>query len=200
MKIVFDAREYLEKIWGLIEEIYIGGTAKEQFTGAMFYSTLNICDAIQVLIQERNFVSSNILVRPLFEYAFRSFWLARVATNEEARLSMESDSWPTTRGLHEAIQGKNEIVDLLAKEKLQINQKLHSFTHGGNQNPLSQLGQENYITPNISDSERNYFLKVTLLSSFLVISEVAHLSRTNKYGLELEILGQDLINLLNINK
>lgn len=198
MKIVFEAREYLEKIWVLVEKIPVGGTANQQFIGAMFYSTFNICDAIQLLIQKGNFVSSNILVRSLFEYAFRSFWLGRVATNEQVRLSMESDSWPDTSKLHKAIAGKNEIVDLLAKEKLEISQVLHSFTHGGNQNPLSQLGNGNYITSNVSDSEVTYFLRILLLSSYLVISELAYLSGTNEFDQELESLGQGLINFVSI--
>ena len=73
MKIVFDTREYLEKVWNIAERISIDSHITTQFKGGMLYSALNICDAMQDLIQKRNFVSANILFRSLLEYVFRGY-------------------------------------------------------------------------------------------------------------------------------
>lgn len=193
MKIVFDTREYLEEVWRLLERIPLAANPRSQYVGAMLFSAFNICDGMQLLIQKGNFVSSNILVRSLFEYVFRAFWLSRVATKEQAESSMKSDSWPKTLKLHKDIEGQNEIIDLLSSERMKVSEILHSYTHGGNQNPLSQLGNGGYITPNIPDQEVIYFLRVLQLSAFLVLSELIYLSGLKEFDSDLTRIGEKLV-------
>ncbi|WP_415893632.1 DUF6988 family protein [Neptuniibacter sp. PT8_73] len=195
MKIVFETREFIEKAWGIAESISIDGNAATQFKGAMFYSTLNICDAMQLLIHKRNFVSSNILFRSLLEYVFRAYWLSRVASENEISQAM-ADEWPKTRNLHELIAGKNSIIDLLASEKLKIKGILNSYIHGGSQNPLGQLGNSGYIEPNIPDSEVSYLLHVILLSTYVTLSEMAHLSGADEIEAEIVKIVEELVREL----
>lgn len=198
MKIVFDTREYLEEAWHLIERIPLAADARNQYVGAMLFSAFNICDGMQLLIQKGNFVSSNILVRSLFEYVFRAFWLSRVATNEQAVSSMKLDSWPKTLKLHEDIKEKSGIIDLLCSERMKISKILHSYTHGGNQNPLSQMGNDGYITPNIPDQEVIYFLRVLQLSAFFVLSELIYLSGSKEFDGALTKIGEKLVEDVSI--
>lgn len=194
MKIIFDARDYLEKVWAISEKISFDGSANSQFIGSMLFSALNICDAMQLLIEKRNFVSTNILLRSLYEYIFRSFWLNRVAAFEDIQCCMKEDKWPATPALHSAINGMNEIVDLLVAEKVKIQAILNSYIHGGSQNPLSQLGDDNYITPNIPDSEVIYLLQVVQLCSYVVLCESIYLSNTNEFDSEVEVMGNNLLS------
>lgn len=193
MKIVFDTREYLEKAWDIAERIGIDGNVTTQFKGAMFYSTLNICDAMQMLIQKRNFVSANILFRSLLEYVFRAYWLNRIATEDEIIQVMDEDKWPKTNNLHELITGMNSIIDLLATEKFKIRDILHSYIHGGTQNPLGQLGSSGYIEPNILDSEVSYLLYVIQLSTYVTLSEMAHLSGSDEIEEEIVKIVEELV-------
>jgi hypothetical protein len=198
MQIVFDTREYLEKIWRLLERVPLASNARNRYVGAVLFSAFNICDGMQLLIKNKNYVSSNILVRPLFESIFRAFWLSRIATAEQIENSMKSDSWPGTQKLHSDIEGKNEIIDLLVKEKIKINEILNSYTHGGNQNPISHMGEGEHITPNIADSEVVYFLRVLQLSAYFLLSELIYLSGTNEFDHELNKIGEELIEATNI--
>ncbi len=193
MKIVFDTREYIEKAWNIAEKISIDSEITTQFKGAMFYSILNICDAMQMLIQKRNFVSANILFRSLLEYVFRSYWLNRIADKNEIVLAMENDKWPKTKKIHELIAGKNSIIDIFASEKSKIQDILHSYIHGGSQNPLGQLGGSGHIEPNIPDSEASYLLHVIQLSIYVALSEMTHLSGSDKIEAEIVKIVEELL-------
>lgn len=195
MNIIFSTRDYLEKIWIILEKIPLSDTPKSRYIGAMLFSAFNICDGMQLLIQNRNHASSNILLRSLFEYIFRAFWLSRVATDDQIFRSINSDDWPNTQTLHKSIEGKNGIIDLLAKEKIKINKILHSYSHGGNQNPISHMGQGHYITPNIDDSEVIYFINILQLSAYFILSEIIHLSGTKDFELELNTISKDLLTI-----
>ncbi|HEY0891672.1 MAG TPA: DUF5677 domain-containing protein [Cellvibrio sp.] len=199
MKIIFDIRDYLERVWAISEKISFDGSANSQFIGSMLFSTLNICDAMQLLIEKRNFVSSNILLRSLYEYMFRSFWLNRVAEFEDIQRCMKEDKWPATAALHTSIKGMNEIIDLLAAEKVKIQSILNSYIHGGSQNPLSQLGDDNYITPNIPDTEVIYLLQVVQLCSYVILCESIYLSNTNEFDSEVEVMGNNLLSADDIS-
>ncbi len=165
----------------------------------MLFSALNICDAMQLLIEKRNFVSTNILLRSLYEYIFRSFWLNRVAAFEDIQRCMKEDKWPATPALHTAIKCMNEIIDLLAAEKVKIQSILNSYIHGGSQNPLSQLGGDNYITPNIPDTEVIYLLQVVQLCSYVILCESIYLSNTNEFDSEVEVMGNNLLSADDIS-
>jgi hypothetical protein len=198
MQIIFDTREYLEKIWQLLEKVPLPDSPKNRYIAAMLFSAFDICDGMQLLIQKGNHSSSNILIRPLFEYVFRVFWLSRVASNEQILSSMKSDCWPNTSKLHKEIEGKNEIIDLLAKEKVKINTILHSYTHGGNQNPISHMGRGSYITPNIPDSDVIYFLRVVQISASFLLCELIHLSGSKDFESELNKIGEELLPFVSI--
>jgi len=186
MKIVFDTKEYLEKAWDIAEQINIDGSIATKLKGAMLYSTLNICDAMQLLIQKSNFVSANILFRSMLEYLFRAYWLNRIASDEEVIETIKEDNWPKTKSLHQLISGKNQLIDLLAREKIKIQDILNSYTHGGAQNPLAQLGSGRHIEPNIPESEVTYLLTMVQLNIYIILFEMAHLSGSNE--LEIEIM------------
>ncbi len=187
MKKVFVTREHLEKAWSIAEKISIDGSAVTQFKGAMLYSTLNICDAMQLLIYKRNFVSANILFRSLFEYVFRCFWLNRFASEEEVELAMKEERWPNTKKLHGLLANQNAVIDLLVSEKIKIQDILHSYIHGGSQNPLGQLGNGAYIQPNIPESEVSYLLDIISISTYSILFEMAHLAKSDE--LKAEIMG-----------
>lgn len=152
----------------------------------MLYSTLNICDAMQLLIQKRNFVSANILFRAMFEYLFRAYWLNRVASDEEVIETIKEEKWPKTKKLHKLIAGKNPLIDLLASDKIKIQDILNSYIHGGAQNPLAQLGGGRHIEPNIPESEVMYLLTMVQLNTYVLLFEMAHLSGSDE--LETEIM------------
>lgn len=179
MKSVFDTREYLEQAWDIVETIAIDSDNESRFKGSMLYSTLNICDAMQLLIQKRNFVSSNILLRSLFEYLFRSYWLCRAALPEEIESAMMSDEWPGTKSIHISIEGKSNLIDLLASEKLKIQNILHSYIHAGNQNPLGNFSPDNTISPNVPDSEVSYLLNMVQVTSLIVLLEMANMAKSD---------------------
>ncbi|MES9897482.1 MAG: DUF5677 domain-containing protein [Sedimenticola sp.] len=193
MKIVFDTREFLEKAWRIAEKISISSDVNTQFKGAMLYSTFNICDAMQILIQKKNFVSANILFRSLFEYVFRAYWLNRIACEEEVLQAMNDEKWPKTKSLHDLIAGKNSIIDVLASEKLKIQDILHSYIHGGSQNPLGQLGAGGYIEPHIPDSEVSYLLSMIQLNTYVILSEMAHLSGSTEIEAEIVQIMEELV-------
>ncbi len=136
MKIVFDTREYIEKAWNIAERISIDDSVTTQFKGGMLYSALNICDAMQGLIQKRNFVSANILFRSLLEYVFRGYWLSNFATDDEVAKAINADKSPYTKKLHEVIKGGNAILDPLVRDKTIINEIFHTYMHGTTKNAL----------------------------------------------------------------
>ena len=185
MELVFETRDYLEKAWKLVERIEIDASPEDQFRGAMLYSTLNICDGMQVLVQQRNFVAANVLFRALFEYVFRAYWLNRVASVRQVERAIRDDRWPQTRLLHEQITDLNSVIDVLVGEKLKVQDILHSYIHGGSQNPLGQLGHEGHIEPNIPDSEVSYLLHVIQLGIYIAVSEMVFLSGSSEFEGEL---------------
>jgi hypothetical protein len=198
MQIVFETREFLEKAWVIAEKVSISNDVNTQFKGAILYSTLNICDAMQVLIQKKNFVSANILFRPLFEYMFRAYWLNRIASEDDVLQAMNQEKWPKTKSLHDLIAGKNSIIDVLVSEKVKIQDILHSYIHGGSQNPLGQLGHKGFIEPNIPDSEVSYLLGMIQLSTFVALFEMAHLAEQPEIETEIiqimeEMVGEKII-------
>ncbi len=194
MKIVFDTRDFLEKAWGIAEKISISSDVNAQFKGAMLYSAFNICDAMQMLIQKKNFVSANILFRSLFEYIFRAYWLNRIASVEDVLQAMSEDKWPKTKALHDLIAGKNSIIDALVSEKSKIQDILHSYIHGGSQNPLGQLGADGHIEPNISDSEVSYLLSMIQLNAYVSLCEMAHLSGSDEIEAEIFQIMEALVD------
>ena len=198
MNIVFDTREYLEKAWNITERISVDSQITTQFKGGMLYSALNICDAMQDLIQKRNFVSANILFRSLLEHVFRGYWLSRIASDDDVDKAMNEDRWPGTKKLHDLIKGENAVIDILASEKLKIKDILDSYIHGGSQNPLGQLGNKGYIEPNIPDSEVSYLLNIIKLSAYVTLFEMAHLSKSREIENEImqimkELVGEKII-------
>lgn len=191
---VFDTRDFLEKAWEVVEKVRIDGARDNRFRGAMLYSALNICDAMQLLIQKRNFVSANILFRALFEYVFRAYWLNRQATSDQIALAIEEDDWPRTKFLHESIEGHSSEIDALVAEKLKVQDILHSYIHGGSQNPLGQFGSMGHIEPNIADSEVAYLLHVVQLSTYIIVAEMIYLSDSTELEADVAQMVEDLIN------
>lgn len=191
MKIVFDTRDFLEKAWAIAEKTSISSDVNAQCKGAMLYSAFNIFDAM--LIQKKNFVSANILFRSLFEYVFRAYWLNRIASVEDVLQAMSEDKWPKTKALHDLIAGKNSIIDALVSEKSKIQDILHSYIHGGLQNPLGQLGADGHIEPNIPDSEVSYLLSMIQLNAYVSLCEMAHLSGSDEIEAEIVQIMEELV-------
>ena len=100
--------------------------------------------------------------------------------------TIKEDKWPKTKCLHQLLSGKNQLIDLLAREKIKIQDILNSYTHGGAQNPLAQLGSGRHIEPNIPESEVTYLLTMVQLNIYIILFEMAHLSGSNE--LEIEIM------------
>jgi hypothetical protein len=71
---------------------------------------------------------------------------------------------------------------------------MHSYTHGGKENALRQLGNGLYITPNIDEEEVRQVIQLVGLISWTVLSEVSRLAEKNDIETELNQIGDDLIS------
>ena len=191
MKEVFDTREYLEKMWEIAERIKVPKDVGTHFKGAMIYSALNICDAMQLLIQKQNFVPTVILLRSLFEYIFRVYWLNRVASAAEVNKVIHEGKWPDTKTLHSSIS-ELPYIDKLVIKKQEMNDILCSYVHGGSQAALSMMGNGT-IQPNIPDSDVSSLLCDIQLSSYMLLSELESLSGENNFQAEIDKITEELL-------
>lgn len=192
MDCIFEAREHIETCWEAIEQCSIDGSAKTQFIGAMLYVAFNHCDGIQTLAQKRNFASAYALVRPMLETSFRAMWLHRCATEEQIQSCMEKDNWESAWDLVQEIEAKNENAPILSGIWRDVKPMLHSYTHGGVQNAIRQLGYENSITPNLSDLEVFQLMQTVGLISWMLLAEMIDLSKNESQMVVFENVGKGL--------
>lgn len=177
MDCIFKTREHIEVCWGAIEECSIDGSAQSQFIGAMLYVAFNHCDAIQILAQKKNFASAYALVRPMLETSFRAMWLHRCATEEQIQNCMENDKWKSAWDLVQEIEAKNGNTPILSRIWSDVRPMLHSYTHGGVQNAVRQLGRDNSIMPNLPDLEVFQLMQTTGLLSWMILAEMIDMSK-----------------------
>lgn len=192
MDCIFDARKHLDMCWADIEQCSINGSAQSQFIGAMLYVAFNHCDGIQILAQKKNFASACALLRPLLETSFRAMWLHRCATEEQVQNCMENDNWKSARDLAQEVEAKNGNTPILSNIWSDLRPMLHSYTHGGVQNALRQLGFENSITPNLTDLEVFQLMQAVGLLSWMLLVEFIDLSKNEKLLDSLENLSVGL--------
>ena len=186
MEIIFKAREHLDQVWVLSEKCHVKATSENQFVSAMLYVGMNHADAIQVLAQGRNFASAFALMRPLLETSFRAMWLHRCASSEQIADCMDDKKWPSgwdAALAYEKYRGHNPVLSSMWKG---LREKLHSFTHGGAENALRQLGDGDWVSPNFSDREIQHLLSITGLLSTLLLIEMVDLSCNEEVLEELE--------------
>jgi len=192
MDCIFEARNHIETCWGAIEQCSIDGSTQTQFIGAMLYVAFNHCDGIQVLAQKRNFASAYALVRPMLETTFRAMWLHRCATEEQIKNCMEKDKWKSAWDLVQEIETVNGNTPTLSAIWSDVRPVLHSYTHGGVQNAIRQLGYENSITPNIPDLEVFKLMQTVGLLSWMLLAEMIDLSKNDSQLGVFEKLGKGL--------
>jgi len=185
MECIFKLREEIDKVWSESEKCSVKGTDHNRFISAMLFVSLNHCDAIQLLIQKRNFASSYALVRPLLETTFRSVWLHRCASEEQINKCIEKDKWKSSWDLVQAIEKHSDNAPILSKVWEDLRPLMHSYTHGGVQNAFRQLGDGNYVTPNIDDKEILQLIQIVALISFVILAELIDLSENTE---SLEVL------------
>ncbi|MGP1834333.1 DUF6988 family protein [Shewanella frigidimarina] len=191
MECIFKLRDQLKIIWQESEKCSVKGTNENRFISAMLFVSLNHCDAIQLLIQKRNFASSYALLRPLLETTYRSVWLNRCASKEQINKCIDKDKWKSTWDLVQAIEVYSGNAPILSKVWEELRPLMHSYAHGGNQNAFRQLGDGNYITPNIDDTEVVQLIQVVALMSFVVLAELIDLSE-NTESLVLEKMSESM--------
>lgn len=181
MECIFKVRELLEKIWALSESCSVSDTRRNRLVSSMLFMSLNHCDAIQLLSQKRNFASSYALLRPLFETTFRAIWLHNCATDEQVDKCIEKDKWKSAWDLVQEIESHTGNPPIFSKMWNELRTFMHSFTHGGIQNAVRQIGDENYITPNLSDDEVFQLMQKVGLFSLTILSELIDLAEKEDF-------------------
>lgn len=192
MECIFRARDHIEACWTSIEECSIEGLAQSQFIGAMLYVAFNHCDGIQTLAQKKNFASAYALVRPMLETSFRAMWLHRCATEEQVQSCMDNDKWKSAWDLVQEIEATNGNTPILSGIWSDVRPVLHSYTHGGVQNAVRQLGSENSIMPNLPDLEVFQLMQTVGLLSWMILAEMIDLSKNESQLAVFEELGEGL--------
>jgi hypothetical protein len=192
MECIFEAREHIERCWGAIVECSIDSSTHSQFIGAMLYVAFNHCDGIQTLAKQKNFASACALVRPMLETSFRAIWLHRCATEEQIQRCLETDKWKSAWDLIQEIEEKNGNTPILSGIWSDVRPMLHSYTHGGVQNAVRQLGYDNSIMPNLPDLEIFQLMKTVGLLSWMILGEMIDLSKNESQLEVFEKLGKGL--------
>lgn len=192
MECIFKVREQLEKIWALSESCSVSGTRRNRLVSSMLFVSLNHCDAIQLLSQKKNFSSSYALLRPLFETTFRAIWLHRCATDEQVAKCIETDKWKSAWDLVQEIESHTGNPPIFSKMWDDLRHFMHSFTHGGIQNAARQIGDKNYISPNLSDDEVFQLMQKVGLFSLTILGELIDLAEKEELVPMYEELGLTL--------
>lgn len=188
MDCIFKAREHVDNAWLIAEKLGVLATDKNKFISSMLYTSMNHCDAIQVLVQQQNLASSSALLRPLFENTFRAVWLHNCASEEQSLKVMNSkDGWPSPWNAIQLIEAQSDNPKLLSKLWEIMRENMHDFTHGGRELAYRQIGG-NIITSNISYSEVFELMKIVVLFSSYVLSQLIELSEDKDAILLLEDL------------
>jgi hypothetical protein len=194
MECVFNLRNHIDRVWDEVEKITIQTSTTKHLIGAMLYVALNHCEAIQVLIQKQNFASANALVRPALETLIRSLWLSHFANDQEINKTFETDKWPKTFSIIEKIENDKETPKIFSRFWTFFKPVMHSYTHGGKENALRQLGNGLHITPNIDEEEVRQVIQLVGFISWSVLSEVSILAENNDIETQLNQIGDDLIS------
>ena len=192
MECIFKAKDHIEACWDSIEECSIEGSVQSQFIGAMLYVAFNHCDGIQTLAQKKNFVSAYALVRPMLETSFRAMWLHSCATEEQIQSCMDNDKWKSAWDLVQEIEAKNGNTPILSGIWSDVRPVLHSYTHGGVQNAVRQLGFESSIMPNLPELEVFQLMQTVGLLSWMILAEMIDLSKNESQLEVFEKLGEGL--------
>ncbi|MGF1742222.1 DUF5677 domain-containing protein [Vibrio profundum] len=180
MDCVFKAREHIDIVWRIAEQLEVTGTHKNRFISAMFFASINHCDAIQVLTKQRNFASSFALLRPLLENTFRAVWLHNCASIEQSQKAMIKGKWPSAWDAINSIEELSGCPKLLSKIWSDMRNHMHDFTHGGSELAYRHFGEDNVITPNVDDSEVLRLIQIVVLVSSYVLSQHIELSENEK--------------------
>jgi len=133
-------------------------------------------------------------MRPLLETTYRAVWLNKCATEKQVMLRIEKDDWQNKSAWHHAqeIESKTGNAPILSKIWSDSRKLLHSYSHGGNQNAFRQLGDENWVTPNIPDEEIFQLSQVVALMIFVVCNELIELSENQEHIDTLEQLSNQI--------
>ncbi len=188
MESIFQLRQQLEDIWVCIETISIENTPHKKFIGAMFYVALNHCDAIQILLQKRNFASADALARPMLETTIRSIWLNRVASEKQIQQCMDRDKFQSSWEMTEALENDANMPPMLSKFWSYLKPVMHSYTHGGVENALRQIHEDGSISPSKPESEIESYIQIVGAMSITVLSEMSSLTANNNMGSKLKEL------------
>ena len=192
MDCIFKLREQLEVIWKHLDNHSIKATKENKLISAMLFVSLNHCDAIQLLLQKKNIASSFALVRPVLETTFRSVWLHRCADKNQINRCIESDKWPQTWKLADEIEKTRGNAAVFSKIWSSLRGVLPSYSHGGLQNAVRQLGNGNLITPNVDNDEIHQVVQIVGLLSFTIFAEYIDLFKNEALFPVLEELSEKL--------
>ena len=176
MEMIFDLRKHLDIVWRISEQVSVKTIGNNEVISAMLFATINHCDAIQVLIQQRNMASTYALVRPTIECVMRSAWLRHCASELEASRALTKDNWPPIWKCIELVEEKTEQTKVFSVMWNNIKDHAHDFTDGGIQLARRQIAPNGIITPNVSDDEIRLFLRLSAVVSTFALGELIELS------------------------
>ncbi len=120
---------------------------------AILQQSLDINDAIIILLEQSLPGPALALARPLFETYVRGTWLLNYATNKEIDKFIDSDECPNFPGLLKAIgdSATSGGAWILANKNVNLD-SFHSLTHGGSAHVRRRVTQD-AIEPNYPESE-----------------------------------------------
>ena len=132
---------------------------REQAGLSILQQSLDINDAIIVLLETRLPGPSLALARPLFESYVRGFWLLNCASEQEVD-SFFNGKCPNFSGLMNAIGNNAESGGawIHANKDLNLN-SFHDLTHGGSEH-IKRRTTVKAIEPNYPENELSSLLKL----------------------------------------
>ena len=181
MQLVFDTREHLNIVWKLAEQISVKRQGHNEFISAMFFVSISHCDAVQTLVEKKNFASAFSLVRPTLENTFRAVWLRKCANKDQANKAIYKDKWNAVGKNIELIEEEYEDSMLFSKLWEMLKPFVHDFTHGGSELTSRHISKGGFITPTIDDQEVSFLLQLTVLVSTYVLAELVELSGEKQF-------------------
>ncbi|MEH0759727.1 hypothetical protein H4F20_08520 [Vibrio sp. 16] len=188
MQLVFDTREHLNIVWKLAEQISVKRKGYNEFISAMFFVSISHCDAVQTLVEKKNFASAFSLVRPTLENTFRAVWLRKCANKDQANRAIYKSKWNAVGKNIELIEDQYEDSILFSKLWEMLKPFVHDFTHGGSELTLRHISKDGFITPTVDDQEVRFLLQLTVLVSTFALAELVDLSGEKKFEAYVEKL------------
>lgn len=128
------------------------GSVRERTGEAILQQSLDLADAILILLEAGLRGPAMTLARPLFESYVRGFWLLRFASDEEIT-KFNKGAGPEMEHLLRAIGNDSESGSAWIQANKKINWKaFNDLTHGGSEH-VRRRSTEDLVEPNYPEAE-----------------------------------------------